>query len=139
MKKLNIIFWSGSGNTESMANLIAEGAKEKNLDVKVLNVSEASILDVEHCDILALGSPAMGCEYIEENEMDPFVEEISSLISGKDILLFGSYDWGTGEWIENWKDRMKNYGANVIDTLKVNNTPEGEDIEKCRKFIKIIQ
>ena len=69
MKKLNIIFWSGSGNTEAMANLIAEGAKENGLEVKLLNVSDASTLDVEGCDVLALGSPAMGCETIEEGEM----------------------------------------------------------------------
>lgn len=138
MKKLNIIFWSGSGNTETMANLIAEGAKEKDFEVKVLNVSDASTLDVENCDILALGSPAMGCESIEESEMDPFVEEISGLLFGKEVLLFGSYDWGTGEWMNNWKERMEGYGAKVIETLKVNNTPEGEDIENCKTFSKNI-
>ena len=120
MKKLNIIFWSGSGNTEAMANLIAEGAKENGLEVKLLNVSDASTLDVE------------GCETIEEGEMDPFVEEISGLVSGKPTLLFGSYDWGTGEWMDTWKDRMEGYGANVVNTLIVNNTPEGEDIENCK-------
>ena len=80
----------------------------------------------------------MGCESIEEGEMDPFVEEISALVSGKETLLFGSYDWGTGEWMDNWKDRMEDYGAQVIDTLIVNNTPEGEDIEKCKDFAKAI-
>ncbi|PZT51656.1 flavodoxin [Clostridium perfringens] len=115
-----------------MANLIAEGAKENGLEVKVLNVSDASTLDVEGCDVLALGSPAMGCETIEEGEMDPFVEEISGLVSGKPTLLFGSYDWGTGEWMDTWKDRMEGYGANVVNTLIVNNTPEGEDIENCK-------
>lgn len=132
MKKLNIIYWSGTGNTEAMANLIAEGAKENGLEVKSINVSDASTADVEGCDILALGSPAMGCEVIEEGEMDPFVEEISGLVSGKPTLLFGSYDWGTGEWMDSWKDRMEDYGANVVDTLIVNNAPEGEDIDKCK-------
>lgn len=132
MKKLSIIYWSGSGNTESMANLIAEGAKENGLEVKLLNVSDASTNEIEECDVLALGSPAMGCEVIEEGEMDPFVEEISGLVSGKPTLLFGSYDWGTGEWMDTWKDRMEDYGANVVNTIIVNNTPEGEDIENCK-------
>ncbi|WP_300258345.1 flavodoxin [Clostridium sp.] len=132
MKKLSIIYWSGSGNTETMANLIAEGAKENGLEVKLLNVSDASTNDVEECDVLALGSPAMGCEAIEEGEMDPFVEEISGLVSSKPTLLFGSYDWGTGEWMDTWKDRMEDYGAHVVNTLIVNNAPEGEDIENCK-------
>ena len=132
MKKLNIIFWSGTGNTETMANLIGEGAKENGLEVKLINVSDASTNNISECDVLALGSPAMGCEVIEEGEMDPFIEEISGLVSGKPVLLFGSYDWGTGEWMDNWKERMEGYGANVVDTLIVNNTPEGEDIEKSK-------
>lgn len=99
MKKLNIIFWSGSGNTEAMANLIAEGAKENGLEVKLLNVSDASTLDVEGCDVLALGSPAMGCETIEEGEMDPFVEEISGLVS--ENQLYYSVHM-TGELVNGW-------------------------------------
>lgn len=131
MKKLSIIYWSGTGNTEAMANLIEQGAKEKSLEVKKLTVSEANLSDVENCDVLALGSPAMGSEVIEEGEMEPFVYSIANIVSGKQVLLFGSYDWGTGEWMDSWEERMDSYGANVIDKIIVNNAPEGDDIEKC--------
>lgn len=134
MKHLTIIYWSGTGNTKLMANSIEDGAKEKNIKVTKLNVSQATPDDITNCDILALGSPAMGCETIEECEMEPFIDSISDLVSGKSIVLFGSYDWGTGEWMETWKEKMDSYGASVLNTLIVQNTPEGKSLEECINF-----
>lgn len=135
MSKVNIIYWSGTGNTESMANLIAEGVKERGAEVNVLNVSEASPDDVKSADIVLLGSPAMGVEVIEEEEMDPFVESISSCVSGKKVGLFGSYGWGDGEWMRNWAKRMEDYGANLLNEgFTVQEAPEGEIKEDCKNF-----
>ena len=135
MSKVNIIYWTGTGNTESMANLIAEGAKEKGADVNLINVSSAGEADVKDADVVALGSPAMGAEVIEEAEMEPFVESISGAVSGKKIALFGSYGWGDGEWMRSWVERMEGYGANLVnDGLIVNEAPEGESEEECKNF-----
>ncbi|MBR9648423.1 flavodoxin [Clostridium tyrobutyricum] len=137
MSKVNIIYWTGTGNTESMANLIAEGAKEKGADVNLINVSSASESDVKDADVVALGSPAMGAEVIEESEMEPFVESISGAVSGKKIALFGSYGWGDGEWMRSWVERMEGYGANLVnDGLIVNEAPEGESEEECKNLGK---
>lgn len=137
MSKVNIIYWTGTGNTESMANLIAEGAKEKGADVNLINVSSAGEADVKDADVVALGSPAMGAEVIEEAEMEPFVESISGAVSGKKIALFGSYGWGDGEWMRGWVERMEGYGANLVnDGLIVNEAPEGESEEECKNLGK---
>ncbi|MBV4416108.1 flavodoxin [Clostridium tyrobutyricum] len=137
MSKVNIIYWTGTGNTESMANLIAEGAKEKGADVNLINVSSASEADVKDADVVALGSPAMGAEVIEESEMEPFVESISGAVSGKKIALFGSYGWGDGEWMRSWVERMEGCGANLVnDGLIVNEAPEGESEEECKNLGK---
>lgn len=137
MSKVNIIYWTGTGNTESMANLIAEGAKEKGADVNLINVSSASEADVKDADVVALGSPAMGAEVIEESEMEPFVESISGAVSGKKIALFGSYGWGDGEWMRSWVERMEGYDANLVnDGLIVNEAPEGESEEECKNLGK---
>ncbi|WP_338433297.1 flavodoxin [Clostridium tyrobutyricum] len=137
MSKVNIIYWTGTGNTESMANLIADGAKEKGADVNLINVSSASEADVKDADVIALGSPAMGAEVIEESEMEPFVESISGAVSGKKIALFGSYGWGDGEWMRSWVERMEGYGSNLVnDGLIVNEAPEGESEEECKNLGK---
>jgi flavodoxin short chain len=137
MNRISVIYWSASGNTEEMAKLIAQGAREKGSEVKFLQVSKATLEDVKAADVVVLGSPAMGGEVIEETEMDPFVESIKDIVVGKLVALFGSYGWGSGEWMTSWVARMDNYGANVIGSgLIVNEFPQGEDANNCIEFGK---
>lgn len=137
MKNIVIIYWSGTGNTEAMANAIAEGARIDEVEVKLLNVSDASVQDVINAEVVALGCPSMGAEELEESEMEPFVEAISQAVSNKKLVLFGSYGWGDGEWMRNWQDNMEGYGAKLLqDGLIINNEPDDEGIELCRKLGK---
>ena len=41
--KLAIVYWSGTGNTEAMANAMAEGAKEAGAAVDLLSVDEFNV------------------------------------------------------------------------------------------------
>ena len=56
----------------------------------------------------------MGDEVLEESEFEPFFEQVETSLQGKKIALFGSYDWGTGEWMENWCDRVKKTVRNCL-------------------------
>ncbi|MCH3963660.1 MAG: flavodoxin [Clostridium sp.] len=137
MANINIVYWSGTGNTEKMANLISQGATESGHSVKLINVSEASEEDVNTADVLVLGSPAMGDEVIEESEMEPFVDSITDKLKGKKVALFGSYGWGDGQWMRSWQERIEDAGATLVDEgLIVNEAPEGEDETKCIEFGK---
>lgn len=130
MAKINIIYWSGTGNTEKMAELILEGIKSKGTDAEMKSVSEATIEDVLNSEALALGCPSMGSEELEEGEMQPFIESIEDKISGKKLALFGSYGWGDGLWMREWEDRMKDNGADLIqDGLIINGSPESDEDE----------
>lgn len=125
---VKVVYWSGTGNTESMANILAEGIRELGNEVKLFNVSDIDIdkdILLED-DVFALGCPSMGSEELEEGEMEPFVESLEGGLSGKKVALFGSYGWGTGEWMENWSARMKNAGAEVIGTVICNETPDAD-------------
>ncbi|MBZ9635359.1 flavodoxin [Clostridium sp. FP1] len=135
MKNVVIIYWSGTGNTEAMAEWIMEGAKNEDSKVKLLNVGDAKVEDVINANVIAFGCPSMGAEQLEESEMEPFIESIASVVSGKNIVLFGSYGWGNGEWMTDWQERMEKYGANVIvDGLIINNDADKEGIEKCKEI-----
>ena len=89
--KIAVIYWSGTGNTEMMAKAVAEGA-----GAELFSVSDFSG-NIADYDRLAFGCPAMGSEVLEEDEFEPFFTGIESMLSGKKIALFGSYDWGDGE------------------------------------------
>lgn len=135
MKNVAIIYWTGTGNTQAMAEGILEGAKNGNARVKLINVFDAKIEDVIIADAIAFGCPSMGAEQLEEAEMEPFIESIAGIMSGKKTILFGSYGWGDGEWMTNWQDRMEGYGANMlVDGFIINNDADKEGIRKCNEI-----
>ena len=114
MSKIAVVYWSGTGNTEAMANEVAEGAKAAGAEVDVLTASEFGADKMDAYDAVAFGCPAMGAEVLEETEMEPFVEEVEAFAAGKTIALFGSYGWGDGEWMRDWVERMTAAGATVV-------------------------
>ncbi len=114
MSKIKVIYWSQTGNTEAMAEAVANGIKAAGKEAEVLTVSDASVEQLKEAEAFAMGCPAMGAEVLEETEMEPFVAEVEGIASGKKIALFGSYGWGDGEWMKDWVDRMKAAGATVI-------------------------
>jgi flavodoxin short chain len=135
MAKVLVVFWSGTGNTEKMAELIQKGASGAEVTCKP--VSGANPSEVAAYDTVLLGSPAMGAEVIEESEMEPFVEGAIPGLKGKKVGLFGSYDWGDGEWMRNWAERMKNAGITLIDEgLTVHGTPDDASTPLCENWGK---
>lgn len=113
MDKAIIVYWSSTGNTEAMANAIAEGVKAAGGTPELVFVDSVSVDELLAQPAFAIGCPAMGAEELDES-VDSFVTEIEGKVSGKNILLFGSYDWGDGEWMRLWVERMQNAGANII-------------------------
>ena len=133
---IQIIYWSGTGNTKVMAENIAEGIKEKR-DVKVVQVSDAGAQEIIDSEIVVLGYTAMGAEELEDTEMLPFIEAHQALFSGKKIALFGSYGWGTGEWMDSWKEQMEEMGATLVaEPLIVNEFTSGQDEAICIEYGK---
>ena len=113
MSKVAVVYWSGTGNTEMMAQKVAEGAKEAGAEVAVLTSADFSADDVDAYDAIAFGCPAMGAEELEDTEFEPMFSACESKLSGKKIALFGSYGWGDGEWMRSWEATAKSYGAHL--------------------------
>ena len=138
MSKVAVVYWSSTGNTEAMANAVAEGAKAAGAEVISFESADFSADKVDEFDAIAFGCPAMGDEVLEESEFEPFFTAIEGALSGKTIALFGSYGWGDGEWMRNWEERAKADGAVLVngEGLIVNETPSDEDLETCKELGK---
>ena len=138
MSKAAVIYWSGTGNTEAMANAVVEGAKAKGAEVSLFTADEfdASMLDA--LDAVAFGCPAMGAEVLEETEFDPFFTDLESKLSGRKVALFGSYGWGDGQWMRDWVQRTNDANAVIYtdEGLIVNETPDEDGLAKCKEFGK---
>ena len=136
MSKILVVYWSGTGNTEAMAEKLRDGIESVGAGVNLKTVSEISAADIADYDKVAFGCPSMGVEVLEEDEFEPFFLDCEDKLSGKKIALFGSYGWGDGQWMLDWEDRVNNLGANLFQGkgLTVNSTPEGEDEDACFNF-----
>ena len=137
--KMKILFWSGTGNTETMARLISKGIKDTGKEVELINISHNTIPDIKNESIIVLGCPSMGEEELEESEFLPFFESIEPYLNGKKVLLFGSYGWGNGQWMRNWEERVQDLGAVVsLDPIIINYAPEGDTETECIDYGKQI-
>lgn len=135
MSKIAVVYWSSTGNTESMANAVAEGAKAAGCEVDMLTSAEFSAEKMDEYDAVAFGCPAMGAEVLEEDEFDPMFTECEAKLSGKKIALFGSYGWGDGEWMRDWEERCRKDGADLAaDYVICQEEPDEEALDACRKL-----
>lgn len=132
MSKVAVVFWSGTGNTEAMAEKVAEGAKAAGAEVSVLTASEFEAAKLDEFDAAAFGCPSMGAEQLEEDEFEPVFAECEGKLNGKKIALFGSYGWGDGEWMRSWEETCQGDGAVLAcDSVICNGAPEAEAQEQC--------
>ena len=138
MDKIYVVFWTQSGNTQAMAQAVAEGITAAGKTPELVFVSEIPADALKDEAAFALGCPAMGAEVLEESEMEPFVMAVETFAKGKEIALFGSYGWGDGQWMRDWTERMQSAGAEIVggEGLICNETPDEEALEECRELGK---
>ena len=133
MSKVAIVYWSGTGNTEAMANYVAEGVKKAGGEADLFTSAEFGADKAGEYDRIAFGCPSMGAEQLEESEFQPMFDEVSPVLSGKKIALFGSYGWGDGEWMRTWEEDCGAAGINrVADSVICCEAPDDEALAACR-------
>ena len=132
MSKIAVVFWSGTGNTEAMADAVAEGAKGAGAEVSVFNVTDFSADKVDEFDAIAFGCPAMGAETLEDREFEPVFNEGAPRLNGKISALFGSYGWGDGVWMRTWEETCNSAVAvRVAESVICNDAPDDEATANC--------
>ena len=141
MSKIAVVYWSGTGNTAQMAELVAEGIREAGKEASVLSVDLVSADALKEEKAFALGCPSMGAEQLEESEFEPFFAELEGSLSGKKVALFGSHEWSEeGQWMDEWTERTLGDGAVLCGGvgLKIYSTPDEDGLEKCRELGKAL-
>ncbi|WEG33764.1 flavodoxin [Amygdalobacter indicium] len=138
MANIKIVFWTGTGNTETMAEAIAEGIESAGSVAEVVNVADTTADECKDLPYIILGCPAMGNEELEESEFAPFFEELLPSLAGKKVALFGSYSWAEGEWMDTWSQTCLDNNVDLFDGhgLIAFDDPEEEDLAKCRDLGK---
>ena len=137
MSKIAVVYWSGTGNTEAMANAVAKGVKDAGAEVDLFEVASFSADKLDDYSAIAFGCPSMGGEELESDEFEPVFEECKSKLGSKPVALFGSYGWGDGEWMRSWvSDCTSNNIKLVSEGLIVNESPADSDLADCENLGK---
>ena len=139
MSKVAIVYWSGTGNTEAMADLIAQGVRAAGGTADLVHAADFTAERVEDYDALAFGCPAMGAEVLEEMEFQPMFDACKHSLGGKRAALFGSYGWGDGEWMRTWESDCDSAGVNLVcESVICTETPDDAALEACRALGKAL-
>ena len=139
MSRINVVYWSQTGNTEEMAEAIGKGITQAGGEAVVSEVSAISPDVLKDENVFALGCPAMGDEVLEEDEFEPMFNSCETKLSGKKVGLFGSYGWGDGEWMHNWEDKCKEDGAVLVaDGVICQEEPDDDAVENCKALGKAL-
>ena len=109
--KIAVVYWSSTGNTETMAQAVQEGTKHAGAEAELFTAAE-----------------------FDGGKMDEF-DAVKGSLSGKDAALFGSYGWGDGEWMRTWEESCREKGANLAcDSVICQETPDDEALSACRSL-----
>ena len=131
MSKVAVVFWSGTGNTEAMANLVKAGAEKAGAEVDLITAADFSADKIGDYTAIGFGCPSMGDEELEDGEFLPMWEACEAGLKGKKIGLFGSYGWGDGQWMRTWSEKCDEIGAEQVDDFVIAaGAPEGPAEEK---------
>lgn len=138
MSNVAIVYWSGTGNTEAMADFVAEGVEAKGGTATIIQAADFGAERVPEFDTFAFGCPAMGDEELEDTEFLPMYDEVEPLMAGEKVGFFGSYDWNNGEWMDYWMQRAEEAGVQPAETVIAKDYPDDEAAEACRHLGELL-
>lgn len=127
-----------TGNTEEMAEAIAEGVREQGIELDVKEVLDAVAVELEQYDGILLGAYTWGDGELPDDFLD-FYDELDDVdLTGKKAAVFGSCDSSYekyGAAVDILIEKLQERGAEVVlEGLKVELTPTNEEKQLCIAF-----
>ena len=124
MNKISLVYYSATGNTESMAKAIEEGIVEAGGKVTVYKSNAMNKDDILSSDVIVMGSSATGSEVIDESDLLPFMEEDGPKFKG-------------GEYADNWETQLEGFGAKIVAMpILANEAPTDEELAQLKEIGK---
>ena len=138
MKKVLVLYYSRSGNTEKMAKAIAEGAQSIGGIGVELNF-HVDVSDLNNYDAILIGAPTYRKEMpVDFKSLFEEAEKQSINLKGKIGAAFGSYGW-SGEAPKLVLELMQKFDMQVTETpILAKYAPDQAAIEACKNLGKRI-
>ncbi|MGB3570261.1 MAG: flavodoxin [Priestia megaterium] len=140
MKEILLAYASMSGNTEAIADLIEEELVKHGLHVKRAEVYDIDASDLVSAESIIFGAYTWGDGELPDDFLDLYDEMDDIDLTQKQMAVFGSgdssYDVFCGA-VDLIEEKIKKRNGNIaVPGLKIELSPFGEDVEKCKVFAK---
>lgn len=135
MVKVTVVYFSSSGQTKRIAELLAADLRRRDMRVLMTPLEDARQSDLLEADAILAGSPAWTGETVVE-PLEEFLSEAGERLRGKRVGFFGSYDWGEGRYFDRLTDQLGRLGVAVCaDPLLECGRVESLSPEEATRFI----
>lgn len=135
--KVSIAYYSETGNTQELADLLSASLSELNVDVYETAVSDVDNEEFLESDLLVFATPATGAEEIDQIQMQAFIDDIASQLQDRKIFLCGTFGWGDGEYMQAWSEAMQNLGCKLVyEPFTCLESPDDEARSMIREIAK---
>jgi flavodoxin short chain len=127
-----IVYGSTTGNTESAADIAEKVLSGEGLSVKKINVTEARADGLcSGYDLILFGCSTWGSDSIElQEDFVPLFEKFEDIqAQGKKTAVFGCGDSSFTHFcgaVDAITQKLKDLGAAVVDTLKIDGDAQAE-------------
>ena len=141
MAKAIIVYGSETGNTESVAEVIAAALEDANFKITLKEVTQASVDELAGYDLILLGSSTWGDEEKElQADMVDFYDDLEGAdLSGKPTAAFGCGDSDYTHFcgaVDLLEERLEQIGATLLDEgLRIDGDPDDDDAREWAKRI----
>lgn len=135
MRKVAVVYATRTGETQKMAEVIAEGVRAAGGEVALYRVEQLEdVAELASYDALAVGTPTQ--EAKELPEVAEFLDRLTaSGIRGKYAAAFGSYGWsGEGPYHVALRLERECGMTMVAEPLKARQGIQDADLDVCRAF-----
>ncbi|AEI39638.1 flavodoxin [Paenibacillus mucilaginosus] len=138
MAKVILVFASMTGNTEDMADAVAEGVQAAGAELTQKNVMDTNASELAGYDGIILGAYTWGDGDLPDEFLD-FYDELEEVdLAGKKAAVFGSCDSSYsayGAAVDTLIEKLQERGAEIVtEGLKVELGPSSEDKEVCKSL-----
>ena len=104
MSKIAVVYWSGTGNTEQMAESVADGARNAGADVTTFTAAEFDADKMDEFDAIAFGCPSMGASSLRKMSLSRCLQLVKQSCPARRSLCSAPMD---GEMVSGCATGMK--------------------------------
>ncbi|MDZ8052127.1 MAG: diflavin flavoprotein [Aulosira sp. ZfuVER01] len=131
-----LLYASAYGNTAVLANAIAQGLIENQVNVESINCELADTAEIiriiEACDGFIIGSPTLGGHAPTQIQTALGII-LATAAKTKLAGVFGSYGW-SGEAIDLLESKLKDANYSLgFESIRVRFTPTSEILQQCQQ------